>query len=127
MSKKYFIFDWNRGDGWEEHVSRIREGGVIREGVENTTAEAQVVHNKKGERVARVRQADAAIGLDSEDVHMGGDRVVVEAELPSRGGDVTQVVHRYSDSGKYIGSYEAVWEKTDSKIHTLTRKRRVFY
>jgi hypothetical protein len=127
VSKKYFIFDWNRGDNWEEHVTQVREGGVIREGTENTIAEAQVVQNKHGERRARVRQRDAAIGLDSEDVHMGGDRVVIEAELPQSSGDVTVVGHRYSDSGKFLGTYEFGWDKTDSKIHTLARKRRVFY
>lgn len=124
MSKKAFFVSGFKGDDrFVDHALEIQERGVVREGWEQTPTEAQVVGSKR-----RVRHKDAAIGLDSTDVHMGNDRVVVEAEIPDpKSGDITQVVHRYSDAGRYSGSYSVVWEKTAEGRHTLARTKRIFY
>ena len=121
MGKRYFIFGFNRGDNWEEHAWRTHWDGVNREGVDSLPSEAQVV----GDRT-RVRTPNSAIGLDSQDVHMGGDLVVVEAETPDGKGGIIQTVHRYSDSGRFIGTYESQWDQTGRGQHTLRRTRRIF-
>lgn len=126
MSRKAFYISGFKGDDrFVDHALEVREQGVIRDGWDQTGSDYQSSGGK-----GRVRQRDAAIGLDTEDVHMGGDRVVTRAETPEivRGkptGDVLQVVDRYSDSGKYIGSYEIRWEKTGEGQHTITGHRRV--
>ena len=127
MSKKYFIFGFNRGDNFEEHAWKTRWEGVNREGAEDTPTEAQVVYNPQGERISRVRHQDAAVGLDSVDVHMSGDPCVVVAENPDGKGNVYQQVERYSQSGKFIGSYVVKWSKTDKDCLTSEKPRRIFY
>lgn len=127
MGRKFFISGFKGGDPYIDHALEVREQGVIRDGWDQTGSDYQSVGGK-----GRVRQRDAAIGLDTEDVHMGGDRVVTRAETPEivRGrptGDIIQVVDRFSDSGKYIGSYEVRWAKTAEGQHTITGHRRVFH
>lgn len=75
---------------------------------------------------------DAAIGLDTEDVHFAGDRAVTRAEVPvfeggRPTGDIDQIIDRYSDGGKFLGSYTVRWEKTGEGRHTIARNRRIFY
>ena len=128
MSKKYFIFGFNQaGRAWENHAWKVHQEGVNREGAEETPTEAQVVYNPQGERIARVRHQDAAVGLDSQDVHMSGDPCVVVAENPDGKGNVYQQVERYSQSGKFIGSYVVKWSKTDKDTLTSEKPRRIFY
>ena len=127
MSKKYFIFGFNREDNFEEHAWKTRWEGVNRDGAEQTPTEAQVVYNPQGERIARVRHQDAAVGLDSVDVHMSGDPCVVVAEIPDGKGTVTQYVERYSTSGKFLGSYAVPWRKTDRDTLTSEKPRRIWY
>jgi len=123
VSKRYFIFGFNRGDNWEEHAWKVHQEGVDREGADQMPSEAQVV----GKRV-RVHTPGAAIGLDTQDVHMGGDRVVVVAENPDRRtGDVDVTVERYSDSGRFLGTYRSTWERDGRGRQILSRTRRVFY
>ena|SRR5215469_5996693 len=127
-SKRYFFFgETQAGTGWEKHAWKVHQEGVNREGADQTPVEAQVTRNDQGQQVSRVRHRDAAIGLDSQDVHMGGDRCVTTAEIPDGKGGVTQYVERYSDDGRFAGSFEVHWEKTGDRTHTLTTKRRVFY
>lgn len=126
--KRFFFFgETQAGVGWEKHAWQVHQEGVNREGADQTPTEAQVTYNDRGERVARVRHRDAAIGLDSQDVHMAGDRCVTTAEIPDGKGGVTQYVERYDDAGKFSGSYEVRWEKTGPRTHTLASKRRVYY
>lgn len=125
---RVFYFSGYRGeDAFVDHADEVRQQGVEREGWDKTGSEAQIVGPKR-----RVRQKDAAIGLDTQDVHMGGDRVVTRAELPEfKGGrptgNIEQVVDRYSDSGHYIGSYVVRWEKNGEGRHVNAGKRRVWY
>lgn len=127
MGRKFFISGFKGGDPWIDHALEVREQGVIREGWDQTGSEWQEQGGK-----GRVRQRDAAVGLDTEDVHMGGDRVVTRAETPEivRGrptGDLLQVVDRYSDSGKYMGTFEVRWAKTGAGRHVIAGSRRVTY
>jgi len=126
VGRKYFIFGFNRGDNFEEHAWKTRWEGVNREGAEDTPTEEQVVYNPQGERISRIRHKDAAIGLDTQDVHLSGDRVVITDEVPDGKGDIVAVGHRYSDSGKFIGSYEFYWEKVAENHQVLARRRRTF-
>jgi hypothetical protein len=127
MSRKaYYISGFKGDDRFVDHALEVREQGVIREGADQTGSEWQSAGR------GRVRQHDAAIGLDTEDVHMGGDRVVTRAETPEivsgrATGDVLQVVDRYDDSGKFTGSYEVRWTKTARGTHVISGNRRVFY
>src|SRR5215475_1406890 len=113
VGRKYFIFGFNRGDNFEEHAWKTRWEGVNREGAEQTPTKAQISYDQEGREVnRRVRHLDAAVGLDSRDVHMSGDPCVVVAEIPDGKGTVTQYVERYSTSGKFLGSYAVDWNKT---------------
>lgn len=128
MSKRYFFFgETQAGVGWEKHAWKVHQEGVNRDGADQTPTEAQVAINDHGERVARVRHRDAAIGLDSQDVHMGGDRCVTTAEVPDGRGGITQYVERYSDGGKFIGTYAVQWNKEANGRHVSEKPRRVFY
>ena len=122
MSKKYFVFGFNRGDNWEEHAWKTRWEGVNRDGAEQTPTEVQTVGS-----ISRTRHQDAAVGLDSQDVHMSGDPCVVVAENPDGKGRVIQTVERYSQSGKFLGTYEVEWNKTAEGCLTSEKPRRVFY
>ena len=122
MSKKYFIFGFNRGDNWEEHAWKTRWEGVNRDGAEDTPTEVQTVG-----KISRNRHVDAAVGLDSQDVHMSGDPCVVVAENPDGKGRVIQTVERYSQSGKFLGTYEVEWNRTADGCLTSEKPRRVFY
>ena len=122
MSKRYFIFGFNRGDNWEEHAWKVHQEGVNREGAEETPTEVQVAGSGR-----RVRHLDAAIGLDSQDCHMSGDKVVTTAEIPNGKGDIMQYVERYSDSGKFIGSYGIPWLKMADGRHVSGMPKRIFY
>lgn len=122
MSKKYFIFGFNRGDNWEEHAWKTHQEGVNRDGAEETPTEVQTVGS-----TSRTRHLDAAVGLDSQDVHMSGDPCVVVAENPDGKGRVIQTVERYSQSGKFLGTYEVEWNKTADGRLTSEKPRRVFY
>ena len=122
MSKRYFIFGFNRGDNWEEHAWKVHHEGVNREGAEETPTEVQVAGSGR-----RVRHLDAAIGLDSQDVHMSGDPCVVTAEIPDGKGDVTHYFERYSESGKFLGSYALDWKKTADSRQVSGKPRRIFY
>jgi hypothetical protein len=126
MGRKFFVSGFKGDDKFVDHALEVRREGVIREGVDDVPVETQEVMGRR-----RLRRVDAAIGLDSEDVHMGGDRVVVRAETPEiKGGkatgDILQVVDRYSDSGAYLGSYQIRWEKVAPGRHVLASKRRIF-
>lgn len=125
MSRKVFFVQGFQ-DRFVDHALDVKAQGVIREGADQTGSEWQSAGR------GRVRQRDAAIGLDTEDVHMGGDRVVTRAETPvitggRATGDIEQVVDRFSDSGKYLGSYAVTWEKTGDGRHVIARNRRVYY
>lgn len=127
MGRKYFTFDWNRGDNFEEHAWKVQQEGVNREGADRTVSEAQIVGDKR-----RVRQKDAAIGLDTRDVHHRGDKVVISDEVPEikggkRTGDVLSYGHRYSDSGKLLETREYRWIKVGDGKHVLAGSRRVSY
>jgi hypothetical protein len=127
MGRKFFVSGFKGDDRFVEHALEVREQGVIREGADRTGSDWQQAGAK-----GRVRQRDAAIGLDTEDVHMGGDRVVTRAEVPvivagKPTGGVEQVVDRYSDSGAYLGSYAVRWEKTGEGRHVIAGKRRIYY
>jgi hypothetical protein len=123
VSKKYFFFgETQAGAGWEKHAWKVQQEGVNREGAEETPTEVQTAGGK-----SRVRHLDAAIGLDSQDVHYDGDRVVVVSENPDGRGDIFQHFERYSDSGKFLGSYVGRWEKVAEGRHVLARTRRIFY
>lgn len=127
MGRKFFVSGFKGDDKFVDHALEVQEQGVIREGWDQTGSDWQQAGGK-----GRVRQRDAAIGLDTEDVHMGGDRVVTRGEVPviqggRATGDIDQIVDRYSDSGDYIGTYAVRWEKTGEGRHTITGKRRVFY
>jgi hypothetical protein len=125
MGKSYYFFGQTQaGVQWEKHAWDVQQKGVDRSGADQTSADTQVVYNQEGRETGRRRtHRDAAIGIDSTDAHMGGDRVVVEAEIPDGKGDITQVVHRYSDSGR-ISSYEVQWVKVAEGRHVLARTRR---
>lgn len=126
MGKQFFVQGFN--DNFVDHALKVRREGVNREGAEDCPTEAQVTQNAQGNRVARVRHKDPAIGLDSEDVHMSGDRAVVVAEIPDpKTGDIHQYCERYSDSGKFIGSYVVPWHKTGDGQHTKGSARRIHY
>ena len=124
MSRRYFFFgETQAGVGWEKHAWKVHQEGVNREGAEKTPTEVQRAGG--GERV---RHLDAAIGLDSQDCHMGGDRVVTVAEIPDPAtGDITQYVERYSDSGRFMGSYAIPWQKWGDGNHVSGKPRRIFY
>ena len=122
MSKRYFIFGFNRGDNWEEHAWKTRWEGVNRDGAEETPTEVQTVG-----KISRTRHLDAAVGLDSQDVHMSGDPCVVVAENPDGKGRVIQTVERYSQAGKFLGTYEVEWIRTADGCLTSEKPRRVFY
>lgn len=127
MGRKFYVSGFKGDDRFVTDALAVREAGVIREGWDRTGSDYQSAGGK-----GRVRNRDAAVGLDSEDVHMGGDRAVVRAEVPEilggrPTGDVLQVVDRYSDGGKCLGSYEIRWSKTGERSHTITSKRRVYY
>lgn len=127
MGRKVF-FVQGFSDHFVDHALQVRQDGVNREGAFDTPSEAQVVTNAQGNRVARVRQVDPAIGLDSEDVHMSGDRCVVVAEIPDpKTGDLVQYVERYSDSGARIGSYAVPWHKIGPGRHEKGSPKRIFY
>ena len=129
MGRKYFIFGYGQaGRAWENHAWKVHQEGVNREGAEETPTEAQVVYNPQGERMARVRHVDAAVGLDSQDVHMSGDPCVVVAENPDGKGNVYQHVERYSsDGGRFIGSYVVKWSRTADGQLTSEKPRRIWY
>jgi hypothetical protein len=129
MGRKFFVSGYR--DGFVDHALEVRERGVDREGVERTVAEAEVVDTIRGPR-SRVRQRDCAVGLDTEDVHMGGDPCVTRGEHPEfvggrPTGAIIQLVDRYDDARNYIGSYEIKWEKTGARSHAIASKRRVFH
>lgn len=124
--KVFFVQGFN--DRFVDHALQVKRDGVNRDGAEDTPTEAQVTYNDQGQRVARVKHRDAAIGLDSEDVHMSGDRAVVVAEIPDgKTGDVHQYVERYSDDGRFIGSYVVPWYKTGEGRHYKGVARRIHY
>ena len=124
--KVFFVQGFN--DRFVDHALEVKREGVNREGAENTPTEAQVTTNAQGNRVARVKHRDPAIGLDTEDVHMGGDRCVVTAEIPdAKTGDLVQYVERYSDSGRFIGSYAVPWYKIGIGKHEKGAPRRITY
>ena len=128
MGKQFFVSGFKGDDGFVDHALRVKREGVNRDGAEDCPTEAQVTKNEQGNRVARVRHRDPAIGLDSEDVHMSGDRCVVTAEIPDpRTGDIHQFVERYSAGGKFIGSYDLPWYKTGEGRHTKGTARRIYY
>ncbi len=127
MGRKFFVSGFKGDDKFVDHALEVREQGVIREGSDQTGSDWQQAGSK-----GRIRQRDAAIGLDTEDVHMSGDRVVTRAEVPvitggRATGDIEQVVDRFSDSGKYLGTYAVTWEKTGDGRHVIARNRRVYY
>jgi hypothetical protein len=118
MGRKFYVSGYR--DGFIDHALEVRRAGVDREGVERTAAEAEVVDTIRGPR-NRVRQKDSAIGLDTEDVHMGGDPCVTVGEYPEivggrPTGDVLQYVARYDDARNYIGTYEVRWGKTERGV-----------
>jgi hypothetical protein len=126
MGRQFFVSGFKGGDAYIDHANEVGRQGVEREGWDKTGSEAQVAGDKR-----RVRVKDAAIGLDTYDVHMSGDLAVVRAETPEiKGGratgDVLQVVDRYDDAHNYLGSYEVRWEKTGERTHTLASRRRIF-
>lgn len=124
--KVFFVQGFN--DRFVDHALQVKREGVNREGAEETSTEAQVTQNAQGNRVSRVKHRDAAIGLDSEDVHMSGDRAVVVAEIPDgKTGDLHQYVERYSDDGRFIGSYVVPWYKTGEGRHYKGMPRRIHY
>lgn len=128
MGKQFFISGFKGDDKWIDHALQVRADGVNREGAEDCPTEAQVTYNAQGNRVARVKHKDPAIGLDSEDVHMSGDRAVVVAEIPDpKTGDINQFVERYSDGGSFLGSYVVPWYKTGEGRHTKGSPRRIYY
>lgn len=126
MARKAFYISGFK-DHFVDHALQIQREGVCREGVENTQSTAQVTKNAQGNRVGRVIQQDSAIGLDSVDVHMSGDRCVVTAEIPQSNGDIVQYIERYSDGGKFIGSYEVPWRKIGEGKHEKDKPRRIWY
>jgi hypothetical protein len=126
MGRKFYVSGFKGDDPYVDHAEEVRREGVIRDGWDKTGSEWQATGR------GRVRQRDAAIGLDTEDVHMGGDRVVTRAEVPEivggkPSGDIEQVVDRYSDSGAYLGTYLVRWAKAGEGRHVIAGKRRVFY
>jgi hypothetical protein len=127
MGRKFFVSGFKGGSAYIDHANEVQEQGVEREGWDKTGSDWQSQGGK-----GRVRARDAAVGLDTYDVHMGGDLAVVRAETPEivggkPTGDVLQVVDRYDDAHNYLGSYEVRWEKTDERTHRLSSKRRIFY
>lgn len=129
MARKAFFVSGFRGDDrFVDHALQVKKDGVNRDGADQTPTEAQVTVNAQGNRVARVKHRDPAIGLDSEDVHMSGDRAVVVAEIPDpKTGDLTQYVERYSDSGRFIGSYAVPWRKIGDGKHEKGSPKRIYY
>lgn len=128
MGRQFFVSGFKGDDHFVDHALQVRREGVNREGAEACPTEAQVTYNAQGNRVARVKHRDPAIGLDSEDVHMSGDRAVVVAEIPDpTTGDICQYVERYSDSGKRIGSYVVPWLKVGEGRHQKGSPKRIYY
>jgi hypothetical protein len=126
--KAFFVSGFKGDDSWVDHALQVKREGVCRDGAEDTPTEAQVTTNAQGNRVARVKHKDPAIGLDSEDVHMGGDRCVVTAEIPDpASGDLRQYIERYSDSGRFIGSFVVPWYKVGEGRHQKGTPRRINY
>ena len=127
MGRKFYVSGFKGDDPWVDHALKTRREGVNRDGAEETPVENQVVYSPGGRRIVRPQHQDAAVGMDSEDVHMGGDRCVVVAENPTRGGDLIQTVERYDGSGKFVGSYEVPWHKIGQGRHQKGTPRRIYY
>ena len=129
MSKRYFVIE--KSDRWTTHAAQVHEQGVQHERVGDIPVEEQKVSVVQPDgsvaTKSRLRRQDASIGLESQDLHMSGDRVVVTHEEAVPGtGDINMYVDRYSDSGKRIGSYMVPWYKTGDGQHRKGTPRRIF-
>jgi hypothetical protein len=123
VGRKYYFFgETQAGVGWEKHAWKTHQEGVNREGADETPTETQTIGG-----ISRIRHKDAAIGLDSVDVHMSGDPCVVTAEIPDGKGTVVQYVERYSAGGRFLGSYAVPWHKEADGCLVSEKPRRIYY
>lgn len=124
---------------WQRHDAQIRrEGGIIREGIEQLPQEAQEIRDGEDspfddpERVvkSRLRKKDAAIGLEGGLVTHGGLEVTVIAEVPEiKGGKPTgDIITQYVAWGQddKPRTYEVRWRKEGEGHHVAERARRIF-
>jgi len=129
-------FSVSMSGAWERHEAEIRrQGGVVREGIDQVPETAQELRAGAGddpERVvkSRLRKRDVAVGIDSDSAHHGGEEVNVIYDGPEiKGGrptgDLIQVyVVRGTDDRPR--TYEKRWHKVAEGSHVAERSRRIF-
>lgn len=108
-------------DAWARHADMVNREGIDREGVNDTERVGQTIGKK-----SRMMRKDAAIGLESVDVHHGGDRVVIDVESPQKNGDIIVRGQRYDDNSRFRGTMEYRWVKVAEGKHVLEGSRRVY-
>jgi hypothetical protein len=127
MSKKTYVIE--KSDGWTTHAAQAHEEGVVYDGVDSIPVERQEIQVQQADGSVvtrgRNRKPNATIGLDSQDVHMGGDRVVVMREERQASGDINMVVQRYRDDGRSNGTYIVPWHLTSNGSHRKGTPRRI--
>lgn len=129
MSKRYFIID--KTDRWTTHAEQAHTEGVAHENVDDIPVEPQTVNveNPDGSvnTKQRLRKRNSSIGLESQDVHFKGDRVVItREEVDPSSGDINMYFDRYSDSGRRTGSYVVPWFRVGEDRHAKGTPRRIF-
>lgn len=108
-------------DAWARNEARARqmereEGKQV--GYENNPIITR--HDGAG-RPVEFRQ-DSALGLDGQDIHVGGDKVSVLKEECLPGGDI--IAYFQNERG---GTYAQRWAKVADGMHRSTEKPRRIY
>lgn len=129
MSRKYFVIE--KTDHWTTHAEQVHKEGIGYERSEDMPIEQQTVNvaQPDGSVVTKSRQRrqDVSMGIESQDAHYMGDRVVItHEEADPKTGDVKMYFDRYSDSGKRTGSYVVPWLKVADGTHRKGTPRRIF-
>lgn len=109
---KVFYF----GDAWTRNEEEAQRQGVVHEGWE----QAPVKDVGTGRKRAQLRE-DASLGLDGQDVHVGGDRVTLRAEERTADGVVT---YWQNERG---GTYRQRWIKDgERRLRPAERPKRIY-